>query len=269
MDTFETATAVARSTGDSFSWDVPDGWQQGRGAWGGLVVGALLRAVTLSEPDPGRTVRSVAAQLAAPAMVGRHSVSVRQLRRGSAMTTWAAEAVDARGRLVATAVAVLGSPRMLEAQVPFAGWGTAMPPTVPSMDVLARLPMGPPLGPVFGPHLEFHPASGLPVSGGRAETTGWIRFARPVRHSGESLVALVDGWWPAALVALDEARPMATVSFSANLLVDPASIAPDAPLLHHGFVSAAAEGFASEQRRLWTADGRLVVDNLQSIAVIA
>lgn len=46
MDTFETATAVARSTGDSFSWDAY-GWQQGRGAWGGPGVGALLRAVTL------------------------------------------------------------------------------------------------------------------------------------------------------------------------------------------------------------------------------
>ena len=60
---------------------------------------------------------------------------------------------------------------------------------------------------------------------------------------------------------------VATVDFSAAVLVDPASIAPDALLLHHSFVSAAADGFTREHRRLWTADGRLAVDNVQTIVI--
>ena len=29
----------------TWQWNVPDGWQQGRGAWGGLVSGALVQAI--------------------------------------------------------------------------------------------------------------------------------------------------------------------------------------------------------------------------------
>jgi hypothetical protein len=40
------------------------------------------------------------------------------------------------------------------------------------------------------------------------------------------------------------------------------------PLLHDASVSSIHGGFMSELRRLWTPDGRLVVENLQSIMVI-
>ena len=75
--------------------------------------------------------------------------------------------------------------------------------------------------------------------------------------------------WPATLSVLDRIRPVATVNFSANLLVDPVSVAADEALLHHGTASGAHTGFISEQHRLWAADGRLAIDNLQSIVLIA
>ena len=60
---------------------------------------------------------------------------------------------------------------------------------------------------------------------------------------------------------------MATVNFTANLLVDPASVDGAEPLLNQSFVTAAADGYASEHRRLWTPDGRLAVDNLQTMVI--
>ena len=55
----------------------------------------------------------------------------------------------------------------------------------------------------------------------------------------------------------------------AVVLVDPVSVAADEALLHHGTASGAHTGFISEQHRLWAADGRLAIDNLQSIVLIA
>jgi hypothetical protein len=51
-------------------------------------------------------------------------------------------------------------------------------------------------------------------------------------------------------------------------LVDPATVDPQVPLLHHGRLLGYADGYATETRELWTADGRLAVHNTQVITVI-
>jgi hypothetical protein len=123
-------------------------------------------------------------------------------------------------------------------------------------------------GPTFMQHADMRPVLGIPGAGAQPETFGWIGLRQPVPMDAAALVALVDAWWPAGLVGLTSMRPIATVSFAANLVMDPIDV-PSGPLLHHSFVTGVAEGFTSEVRRLWTADGRLVVDNLQSIVLIS
>lgn len=263
---FERATTVVPIGESSFSWQVSEGWQQGRGAWGGAIVGALLRAITASEPDVRRRVRSVTAQLVAPAVVGPHRIDVRPIRSGSAVSVWTSDAVDAGGLPVATLTAVLGSARAPGVDV--ARWGRLSPPTVPTPADVPEVAVGPPLAPEFMRNLRMRPISGTPLEGGVAETTGWVRLAQPGPHGDESLIAMVDAWWPCAVVAATSMRGFTTASFAANLLVDPSSLDPDEEFLHHGVVTAAADGYTSEHRRLWTADGRLAVDNLQSIVVI-
>jgi hypothetical protein len=61
---------------------------------------------------------------------------------------------------------------------------------------------------------------------------------------------------------------MATVSFSAHLLIDPTTVDPAEPLAFESWVADAESGFTTETRRLWTSDGRLVVENHQAIVVI-
>jgi hypothetical protein len=269
VETFETATLLTRESENRYSWVVPEGWQQGRGAWGGLVVGALIKAVEASEPDPERTVRSVAANLVAPAVAGQQVIQTRIVRRGSAVSTWTSTIVDGHGSIVAASTVVLGAPRTVSGDPDYASWAMLTAPTVAPPETMSRLDFGPPLGPVFARHIAPRLVSGAPTESGRPVTSGWIDYLNPVQPCAASLIALVDAWWPAGLVALDRTHPIATVTFAANLLIDPSSLALGEPLLHQAYVSAAMQGYTSEHRRLWTADGRLAVDNLQCIVLIA
>jgi hypothetical protein len=61
---FEIASAVEAVEPARFRAVVPDGWQQGRGAYGGLVLATLLRAIDEAEPDPRRAVRTLLGDLA-------------------------------------------------------------------------------------------------------------------------------------------------------------------------------------------------------------
>ena len=45
MDDLRAASTLVPLGGDRFAWDVPDGWQQGKGAFGGLVIATLARAI--------------------------------------------------------------------------------------------------------------------------------------------------------------------------------------------------------------------------------
>jgi len=267
MSEFDDATAVERSGDGAFDWEVPDGWQQGRGAWGGLVVGALARAIVAAEPEADRRLRSVSAQIPAPVLVGVHRIAVQVVRRGTSMSTWSAQCQDAAGRAVASMVAVLGGPRDPVPGPESADWGVVSAPPARPADEVPLLPMGPPLGPVFAPHCRMHPITGIPLSGGMAESIGWVGYAEPTEPTDIALLALVDAWWPASLPMLRQMSQVATVNFLANLLVDPSTIAAGELLLNHSFVTAAADGFSSEHRRLWTADRRLAVDNVQTMVV--
>jgi len=271
-DCLSAACALSRTSGDTFVWDVRDGWQQGRGAWGGAVVGAQLRAVQMmmaESPfgdDAARALRTVTSQIFAPVPAEPVEIAVSVLRRGSAMTTFATVIRDSKGEALATSTVIAGLARAAELATD--SWPQITAPEMPAWGSVPVAPLGPPLAPDFMGHLEIRPCTGMPVSQSSAATTGWVRPRCTQPWEAWSLVAMVDAWWPASLPTLSSMRPMATVNFSASLLVDPGTVAPDAPLFHEGFVTGVVEGYTTEIRRLWTADGRCAVDNHQSIAVI-
>lgn len=259
------AFAAAIASAPDGRWHVPDGWQQGRGAWGGLVVGALVEAVARLE-DPDRPVRSVSAQLSAPALAEPHELSVERLRAGSALSTWSVALDSAAGERVAQAVILTGQERASDMVPAWEAWQSARMP-VADWRTADVVPLAPPIAPAFSAHLAFRPLTGLPMSG-QEMVSGWIGFPDAGEWSAAALLALVDGWWPVAISRPAAMRPMATVSFAANLLVDPATVPAGEPLYFEGTVAGALGGYVSELRRMWTADGRLAVENLQSIAVI-
>lgn len=242
-------------------WDVPDGWQQGRGAWGGLVVAALVHAIEVQDPE--RTIRTVSAQIPAPVPVGTHRLQVRNVRSGSAMSTWQVELGDDGSLARATVLTGLARPTDVDASP----WGVARRPEAPNWESVPMAPVGPPIGPVFTQHVEFRIVEGMPYTQQPARALGYVRMREQEPWTPGTLLGLIDAWWPTTYSRLSEPHPMATVSFEAHLLVDPAGVPPD-PLLFSSELLAAHEGFTTERRSLWSADGRLIVENLQSIAII-
>jgi len=280
MDPLDLSTLVRplpTGSPDRFRLDVPDGLQQGRGAWGGVATGAMVSAAQQADPRPEMQVRTMAAQLVGPVLVGRIEIEVELLRRGSATTTLAARVRDADGGLLAHGVVVLGSARRGQGMPDGPDWAGMAPPDelAAGPGAVPVVPVGPPLAPEFTLHLELRPIVGLPFGGGdRDVTLGWVRPRGPVGVRDASVVAaLADAWWVAVMARMDRVRPVATLGFTLDLPLDPATLPVEhdgvlSPLLHRGQVVAAREGFVVETRELWTVDGRLASWNTQTVAVI-
>jgi len=258
---FDTATISENNV-----WNVPDGWQQGHGAWGGLVVAAAIRHASRTVGERG--IRSVTCHLMAPVPVGPMMITSEVLRAGSAMTTIRTVMVDESGTTCADVVTIWSTDRASDISPPFDRWGTASMPSVPDWRDVPIAPVEPPLGPTFAQHLNFRIIEGLPMSG-TSSVLGWISLREPLDFwDAAHILGMVDAWWPGAISMTEVIRPMATVAFSAQLLCDPRDVPTDVPLLHEAWVSKAMGGFTAETRRLWTPDGQLVVENFQSIAII-
>ncbi len=259
---FATASQIVAAGDGEFTWDVPDGWQQGKGAFGGLVLGAMARAMEAREADRARRLRTLSGELCGPMLTGATAITVRVLRRGRGTTYLEAHARQA-GAVVARASALLADAR---------------PPTVAS--ITAPQPMLPPwaevpvtamtaASPRFTTNFEYRSLGDLPFAGGAEPICdGWLRDpAPPAQLDAAAVIGLLDAWWPCALVVEPAPRGMATVAFTAQLLVDPATLDPAAPFAYVAHLAGTADGFSVELRHLWQR-GVLVALNQQTFAAL-
>jgi acyl-CoA thioesterase len=256
--------------GDRFRIDIPAGWRQGRGAFGGLTVGTLIRAIEQTVADPARAVRSVTAELPGPTEPGPSEIAVDVLRRGNSVSTVRAALVQ-QGEVRSHAVAIVAAARALDAPLT---WRELRPPEAPPwQDVAASgigipTPGGPPW-PEFAQHFEYRPVEGIPLAGGPARCVGWIRPRHPdAAYDAGAIAALVDAWFPAAMVRMPQMRPCATIAFTLDLIDRVDDLDPAVPLLYRGTVPVCGDGYFLETRELWGEDGRLVAINHQTFAVI-
>lgn len=263
MSELSTLFAARAPAEGGFDVDVPAGWGQGRGAYGGLVLGMMTAAAAANVGDPERRLRTLSGELYAPVAVGPAHLRVELLRAGSAVTTVSVQLSQVEPR--ATAIAVFGRDRPERAQ-----WPTLTPPTPPPWRDVEPMPEGLPFVPEFAQHFEFRNTGPIPFSrDGSACSEGWLRprVAPPVCDDAW-LVAMADCWWPALLPALEAPRPMATLGFTLQVVGALDGVDPAAPLFHRGRVLAGEGGYLVEQRELWTEDGRLVALNPQTFVLI-
>ncbi len=252
----------ARRSGGTFTLDVKDGWQQGRSTFGGVAVGAMVRAMEELAADPARSPRVLTAELIGQLVPGEARITVDTLRAGKAVTTLAATLLQGSEAL-AYAVLVLGAPRPN-----VAGWQRLVPPSPPAWESVEPMPLGVPMAPVFTQHFEFRTVGPYPFAAAAVpETSGWLRpRAASTRRDAAWVAALSDAWWSASAVVLDSVRPFATVGFTLEWF----SPAPEggAPVFHRATAPVSSDGYATEMRELWSADGRLLALNQQVVAVI-
>lgn len=243
---------------------VPDGWRQGRGAYGGLTIAAAIRAIEQRVGDPRRKVRTVTAEIPGPTLTGTATLSVDVLRSGNSVTVARAALVQ-HGEVTTHVVAVLAATR----EVPDPPtWRDLTAPPSPPWHALAPLPTDGGF-PEFARNFEYRIVAGVPASGGAAQTIGWVRPREPgeIRDAAFA-AALVDAWWPATMVRTSTPRPLATIAYTLELVDDIAAIDREAPLLYRGTVPVAGDGYFLETRELWSSDGRLLAINHQTFAVI-
>ena len=270
-ESFERASAIepagdgASGASGVFRWIVPDGWQQGRGAFGGLVVGAMIRAILGAERDATRPLRSIAADLCGPVGPGEATISVGVLRRGRG-TTFLDARVTQKGEVVAHASALLAGARAVEAK----STRLEAPPSLPPWREVDVITVAPP-GPTFAQHYEHRSALGAPFTpkGESAKCEGWIRERAPLPTlDAAAMAGRIDAWWP-TLFSLDpRPRPVATVAFTMQLLADPSTLPADAPLAYRARMLSLGDGFFVELRELWAGD-RCVAINPQTFAILA
>jgi len=260
-DCFTEATAVHTVDHDRFVAEVPDGWQQGRGAFGGYGVGLAVRALATREPD--RPLRALTAELPGPLATGEAQIETRVLRRGTGMSSL--EATIFQGDEVKVrATGLFGTRRDVDVSL------EATPPDLgPAPDDVPPIPDGA-LPPRFVQHYEIRLTGAPPFSGAaEATATGWVRLRVPPPTLGAPEVAgLVDVFWPSLFSTLTAPRPMATVTYTLQLTEAAYDLAPDRPLYFRSRGIVASGGYLSELRELWTEDGRLVALNPQTFVVI-
>lgn len=268
--TFHDLTTPRALGQGAFTIDVPDAWQQGRGAFGGYVLAVLVRALRASENDADRSLRSLTAVLTGPVLPGPAQIAVQELRQGNAVSTRSVElrqpGEGAASEILAHAVAVFGRSRVRDRERV-----ELTPPERKPWRETPVIAIGPPMAPVFTQHCEFRPICGLPFSGqsGEVSVQGWVRFrSLGPRWEEADLIAAVDTYWPVMLAREHQPRPMATIAFTAQILAHPAELALDSPLYYRGLTLAAHDGYFVEQRELWTEAGQLVVLNQQTMAVV-
>jgi len=248
-----------------YETEVPDGWQQGRGAFGGLTIAYAVRA--MEERESERPLRALTAELPGPLGLGRAEIRVSTLRRGRGVTTLEAHItqpdengeLSVRGRVSG----VFGGERPDDRT--FAG----PPPKMGSWQDAPPIPDGA-LPPRFARHFEYRVTGPFPFSGGDAPVAeGWIRPREPLNSWGAAeVVAMADAYWPAIFATQTAPRPMATIAFTLHLQPIATSLPTNAPLYYRARASSAGGGYVSEARELWTQEGALVALNPQTFVVI-
>lgn len=262
MNAFARATAIQPLEDGRFALEVPEGWEQGRGAFGGLALGALARAIEASEPDRARTLRTLSGELAGPVVAGPAEIRVTPMRRGKNQSNLRADLLQG-GVILATASAVLSTPR-----TPGAPVDRPASPHTP-FEQTSPLVLGSGLPARFAQHFEYRLTGPRPFSGAsEATTSGWLRLREPLEAiDGPALIAHLDAFWSAILVVERAPRAFATITFLGELLVDPASLSASEPFFHDARVLASASGFIVEERALYQ-QNRLVAMNHQTFAML-
>lgn len=266
MTTLTTASTPRRSD-DRFVLEVPAGWRQGRGAYGGFTIAALIRAIEQRIDDPTRVTRSVTAELPAPVDTGAAEITVDVLRAGSKLTTARAALVQG-GTVRGHAVAILAATRAGGGP---ASWRDLEPPAAPRWREVPTIEMPAGIAPEFTQHLEYRLVEGAPIANGApARVVGWVRpRARcDVRDAGY-IASMVDAFYPSAFTRFPMTHPCATIAFTLDLVGGLDGLDPDAPLLYRGTSPVCSDGYFLETRELWGEDGRLLAINHQTFAVIA
>ncbi|MCR9162835.1 MAG: acyl-CoA thioesterase [Nannocystaceae bacterium] len=244
----------------TYSLTLPTGWMQGRSMFGGLTAAAMASLGHRSVEDEDRALRTASVQLLAPLTPGVVSGSSTILREGRNIT-FVEVRLEQDDVLVGRTTLVFAKPResALDVHAPRAA-------KIDDPESLTRMPYIEGVVPEFTQNVDMRWADGRPPFMGASEAkfTGVFRYLVPLGDS-EGLLALLDTYPPPTLSLAKTPTFASTVSWSAHLLVTPASFEDWFTVQYETLVGA--HGLHTSVAKLHDAEGTLLAWSEQLVAV--
>ena len=260
--TFDEILATVDGNGNGI---LPEGWGQGRALFGGLV-GAVLFEHLVKSVAGGRPLRSFSLSFVAPAAPGPVSLRSEVLREGkSVMQALVSASQD--DQVVSTMLVSLGAAR--DSAVAVAGPAA---PSMPGPEKSMRLPFIKGLTPDFLDHFDIRYAKGMPpFSGSQApDFAGYMGFkTAPSVMTTAALIALVDTWPPSVLPMLKGPAPASSLTWTMELLDDPATRSADTLWQYQVHTAQCSDGYGQSRATIWDGDGNPVALSRQTFTVFA
>lgn len=248
--------AAAEPIAGGFRAAVPEGWLQGRTAYGGLSAALALHAAMKVDADLP-PLRSAQVAFVGP-LSGEVAVRATPLRRGR-NAAWVRAEVEGEGGpgLSATFVFMAAIESALAHD---AGEAPRFPPPGPDAETspgIASLP--------FTQNMEwFDRPDGL----GAAEWLRWVRLReRAGLHPAVELMAVADALPPAAIRLVGRQVPLSSMTWQMNLLRPPET--RDGWWLLRADTDHARAGHSSQRMQVWNADRVAAAEGTQSVAIFA
>lgn len=249
--------AAATPTGTGFTADIPAGWLQGRTAYGGLSSAIALHAAQQCEADLP-PLRSAQVAFIGP-LAGDITVTATKLRRGRNAAFIQSDIVSEAGLgYRATFVFMSDQPSKLDFD--------QRPP-------VDRQPPAPDTKVFTGPEeLFIHHFNFLDLKD-RLAPGELLRWARLRDTAGldpmVQIMAVADALPPAVIRLLGGGfPPVSSLTWILNMLTANPSTTNDWWLLS-AKSDFARNGCSSQTMRIWNADGQLMAEGMQSVAIFA
>ena len=235
-----------------------DHWLQGRTLYGGA---SALIAYTAARRAFADLPPLRAGQIGFVAPTGPEVELKREIVRQGRNVTHVRSEIWCEGRCTLTAWFLFGTAREPNAVHPAAPVEDWPGPPEDAESVMTDK------GPAFIQH-NFELRRAQEQSGpGDPVVRRWARLTdREGLDSVSELILLGDVMPPGAMRAMQRQGPISSINWSFNLL-DPEPETRDGWWLSENASQHADGGYSSERLRLWNADGRQVMDGMQSVAV--
>jgi len=262
MTGFNEIAKNLEAEGEGYRASIPEGWRQGRTAYGGMTAGLSLMAAQKQFPDLP-PFRSATINFVGP-VTGDPVFTSRLLRQGRNVTSVETEGrVD--GKIVSNCIFIFAALRESVIAVDYPA-----PDTAPPSECEAFLPAGvEAFGLGFFNRFDTRLIAGARPMSGASE--GYIRTW--TRHKDEnsregigSLLTLGDVLPPAASPLIKGMAPVSSINWIFTVLADE-------PQTDDGWwqvetrLTAAAGGYSSQVMRVWNMAGQLVAEGMQCVAI--
>jgi acyl-CoA thioesterase len=246
-------------TEQGWAGSLPADWMQGRGAFGGVLAGVVVRALR-ARVGPDRPLRTLDLTFFAPFRPEPGLVAAQLVRSGRTMT-FATARITQRDLPVMGATATFGHLRPSTVRVQ-----SAPPPDLPPPESMPSMPFAPGKRPEFTQHIDHrfaggrYPFTSQPLPG----LEGWCRFRQPASGE-EGVVGLLDSWPAPVLSMFTRPAPASSVRWTTHM-VGPISHAHEGWWCYRGTAAHAAGGFTTMIGELYGPSGALVAWSEQLVA---